>query len=300
MQFPQLLGGMVLGPIGGMHRPIQGRNAFARQCGAMVVALLLSLLSVAPAAAGSDPERFGVGRPMRIDAGERVDTVVTIGGDLTVLGEVEDDAVVIGGTLELGPDARIGGDAVAVGGPLITAEGATIAGERVEMNGAMDDTDDFEFGPFAAAIATFVQVVGAFLISALILALAPQRVRDVATSMRARPGRAALFGLALVLLFLPLLGVLTLSIVGIPLIPVVIMVLAAVLVFGMTALAVSLGYAMPFYSQQRSAFGALAIGYLVIAVISLVPFVGPTLVPLAGLFAAGAVLGRWFGRRAGG
>jgi hypothetical protein len=105
-----------------------------------------------------------------------------------------------------------------------------------------------------------------------------------------------LFGLAIMLLTLPLLGVLTISIVGIPLIPVVIMLLAAVIVFGMTALSVTLGYAMPFYPEQRSAFGALAIGYLLLGVVSLIPFIGPIVVPLAGLFAAGAVLGSWFGR----
>lgn len=266
----------------------------------MAVALLLSLAFVRTAAAGSDPQRFGFGQSMRIDSDERVDTVVTIGGDLTVLGEVEDDAVVIGGTLELGPDARIGGDAIAVGGAIVAARGASIVGDRVELNGTFGSSstaDSLEIGPLAASLATLVQVIGSFVISALILAFAPRRVRSVATLMRARPGRATLFGLAILLLFLPLLGALTISIIGIPLIPVAIMLLAAVLAFGMTALGLTLGYAMPFYSDQRSAIGALAIGYLVIAVIALIPYVGAIVIPLAGLFAGGAVLASWFGAR---
>jgi hypothetical protein len=277
-----------------MNRPIQPRAKLARWCGVAAVALLLSLLLVRPAAAGDDPQRFGFGQSMRVDRGERTDTVVTIGGDLDVLGEVDQDAIVIGGTLELGPEARIGGDAVAVGGSVIAAKGATIGGDRVEINGAIGGEDDgFDVGPLAASLATFVQVVGAFVISALILAFAPGRVRSVAALMRARPGTAALFGLAIVVLFLPLLGALTISIVGIPLIPVVIMLLAGVLVFGMTALALRLGYAMPFYSENRSALGALALGYLAIALVAWIPVVGPIMIPIAGLFAAGAVLASW-------
>lgn len=275
------------------------REPLPRWFGATFVVLLLSLLMVRPAAAGSDPNRFGFGQSMRVDEGERIDTIVTIGGDLTVLGEVEDDAVVIGGTLELGPDARIGGDAVAVGGAVIAASGATIGGDRVEVNGGFDsDSDDArEAGAWATSFGAFIQVIGSFLISALILAFAPRRVRSVAMAMRARPGRATLFGLAILLLFLPLLGALTISIIGIPLVPVAIMLLAAVLAFGMTALGLSLGYAMPFYAENRSAMGALAIGYLLIAVVALIPYLGAIVIPLAGLFAGGAVLATWFGAR---
>jgi hypothetical protein len=281
-----------------MTSSLRPQDRLARYCGAAAVMLLLSLLWARPAAAGSDPQRFGFGQPMRIEQGERVDTVVTIGGDLTVLGEVEDDAVVVGGTLELGPYARVGGDAVAVGGSVVTASGATIGGERVVVDSDFGrETGELEVGPVGVGVATFVQVLASFLVSALILALVPRRVRSVAALMRARPGRATLYGLALMLLFVPLLGALTISIVGIPLIPVVIMLLAAVLVFGMAALGLSLGYAMPFYSEQRSAMGALAIGYLLIGLVALIPWVGVTLVWLAALFAAGAVLASWFGGR---
>jgi hypothetical protein len=289
---------MVLGPISGMNSSFRPRNRLARCCGAAVVVLLLSLLWLPPAAAGSAPERFGFGESMRVNEGERVDTVVTIGGDLTVLGEVEDDAIVVGGTLELGPHARVGGDAVAMGGHIVAANGATIGGEQRVLDSAFArDVARFELGPITSRLAVLVQVLGSFLLSALILLFAPDRVRSVAASMRARPGRATLFGLGILLLFLPLLGALTISIVGIPLIPVVIMLLAAVFIFGMAALGLSLGYAMPFYTQERSAVGALAIGYLLIAVVAMIPWVGGILLPLAGLFAGGATLGSWFGSR---
>ena len=143
-----------------MNRSLRPQDRLARCCGAAAVVLLLSLLWAGPAAAGSDPQRFGFGQSMRINQGERVDTIVTIGGDLTVLGEVEHDAVVVGGTLELGPHARVGGDAVAVGGSVIAANGATIGGDRVELDGQFGrEAGHFEIGPLAASIASFVQVL---------------------------------------------------------------------------------------------------------------------------------------------
>ncbi len=283
-----------------MTSSIHPRDTILRWGGAAAVAIFVSLLWISPALAANGPQRFGFGQPMRVDPGERVDTIVTIGGELTVLGEVEGDAVVVGGTLELGPNARIGGDAVAIGGTIISPEGASIVGDRVEVSGAFGrevSDDDMYIGPLAASIGTFIQVFASFLISALLLAITPRRVRGVADHMRARPGRSTLFGLAILLLFLPLLGALTISIVGIPLIPVAFMLLAAVMVFGITALALRLGYAMPFYSDQRSAMGALAIGYVVLGLIALIPWFGAIAIWLAGLFAGGAVLASWFGGR---
>jgi hypothetical protein len=273
--------------------------------------VFLAVFAVPPTAAAGEtppPQRFSFGQSMRVEAGERVDTIVTVGADLIVHGEVEDNAVVIGGNLELGPEAHVGGDAVAIGGSIVAPASARVLGDRIEFNGAFGrevTREGRRFGPFAgpiaapiaAGIATFVQVLASFLISALLLLFVPRRVRGVADQMRAHPGRAVVFGLAILLLFVPLLGVLTISIVGIPLIPVAIMLLAAIMVFGMTALGLRFGYAMPFYSEQRSAMGALAIGYVLIGLIALIPWAGPALVPLLALFAGGSVLASWFGAR---
>lgn len=274
------------------------RDKFARWWGAVTVMLAL-LLTAGTAAAESGPSRVGFGQPMRVDEGERVEKIVSVGADLTVLGEVEDDAVVVGGTVELGPEAIVGGDVVAIGGTIIAPDSAIIVGDRVEVSGtygqSVGERNGAEVsGALASSFATFVQVIGSFLLSALILAFAPRRVRAVANRVRRNPGRSILFGLAIVILFLPLLGALTISIVGIPLIPIAIMLLAAVLIFGMSALALSIGFGMPFYSEDRSAMGALAIGYLVIAVIALIPWVGAVLIPLGSLYAGGAVLATWF------
>ena len=274
----------------------------------LVAAVLLAALTLPHTATGdetgpeSEPaQRFGFGQSMRVDRGERVDTIVTIGGDLTVLGDVEEDAVVIGGDLELGPAATVGGDAIAIGGAVLGADTAFVGGERIEVDGALRrevTREAWIAPPLATSLATLAQVLASFLISALLLAFVPRRVRGVAEQIRVHPGRATLFGLALLVLFVPLLGALTISVVGIPLIPVAVMLLAAVLVFGLTALGLRIGYALPFYSEERSAMGALALGYTVLAILAIIPWAGALLIPLLALFAGGAVLTTWFGRTA--
>src|SRR5690606_7017657 len=123
---------------------------------------LALLLTAGTAAAESGPSQVGFGQPMRVDQGERVETIVSVGGNLTVLGEVEDDAVVIGGTLELGPEARIGGDAVAVGGTIIAPSGAVVVGDRVEVRGTYGQSVGQRngvgvSGALASSFATFIQ-----------------------------------------------------------------------------------------------------------------------------------------------
>ena len=63
-----------------------------------------------------------------IEAGQVVDEMVVVGGDLRVRGTIEEDAIVVGGDLILEPSGLVGGNAVVTGGRLID-EGGTVRGE---------------------------------------------------------------------------------------------------------------------------------------------------------------------------
>ncbi len=54
--------------------------------------------------------------------------IVVMGGDATIDGQTDDDVVVIGGTLRLGPKAVVGGDVVTVGGEAVIDPAATVRG----------------------------------------------------------------------------------------------------------------------------------------------------------------------------
>jgi hypothetical protein len=250
-------------------------------------------------------ERVVFGQSLTVGPEEVVDKAVAVGGSVTVSGHVRKDAVALGGSITLLPGARVEGDAVAIGGTVSVDEGATLDGDNVSLGGtiptmagsvirgAVGGRPNLHsmFG-FAARMtrAIFLYVI------ALLIALAfPHAVSRIRTYLVNRPGLSALGGLAILLGFLPLCALLAVTIIGIPLIPVAVMLLAALLLFGFTVSAGWLGEKLPFL-QEKTPVKAVALGGVVLAVLSLVPWLGTSLVVLVAAIAAGATLISRFGR----
>ena len=96
--------------------------------------------------------------------------IVVFGGDATIDGHADDDVVVIGGTLRLGPKAVVGGDVVTVGGEAVIDPAATVRGK---VDTAVVDVPNVDLGfgwpmwrdsgtgawwPFAALSATVLRL----------------------------------------------------------------------------------------------------------------------------------------------
>jgi hypothetical protein len=116
----------------------------------LAVALMIAgsaMTSVAKAAPQDSGARVGAaiqtrdaiiefGDPVSIAGNERVQTVVSFGGDVTVAGTVTQTVVAFGGDVRILPTARVGGalspsdpSIVAMGGTITVADGAQVAGE---------------------------------------------------------------------------------------------------------------------------------------------------------------------------
>lgn len=250
-------------------------------------------------------ERVVFGQSLTVGPEEAVDKAVAIGGSVTISGHVRKDAVAVGGSVMLLPGARVEGDAVAIGGTVSVDEGATLDGDNVSLGGTIPTmvgsvvrgavggrpSLHSMFG-FAARMtrAVFLYVI------ALLVALAfPHAVSRIRTYLVDRPGLSALGGLAILLGFLPLCALLAVTIIGIPLIPVAVMLLAALLLFGFTVSAGWLGEKLPFL-QEKTPVKTVALGGVVLALVSLVPWIGTSVVILVAAIAAGATLISRFGR----
>jgi len=220
--------------------------------------------------------RVRVGGDVEVGEDEAVtDDVVVVLGSARVDGLVEGSVVAVGGSIVLGPKARVQGDVTAVGGGIERSSGAVIEGESHEVRfsgphlGPLFRARPWKAwhwsgGPFEGVsggsvdlLSTLVRIGLVALFAALIAAVAPGAVRRVADRAAAEPWRAGLVGLAAELLFVPLLvltvAILAISIIGIPLLLLV--------PFGLIAVA-----------------GAF----------------------LMGLAGTGCALGTWVGRRSGG
>jgi hypothetical protein len=257
-------------------------------------------------------ERTNFGGDVVVKAGEVLEgDAVAVGGSVIVEAGavVEGDAVASGGSVRLEAGAVVEGDAVAVGGEVVLDPGAVVEGDQVSIGGGLGGVVkslvnigvNEELGVhsiFLSVLWTLLRALTLLVIGVLLLTFVPENVGRVRGFLDGKPGHAALAGLAVLLGFVPLCILLAVTIIGIPLIPVAALVLAAMLVMGLTAFATWLGYRIPIFAGRKSAVGALLIGLVVITLVDLIPIVGTTLVTLVGFFAGGAVLLSRFGRLA--
>ena len=251
-------------------------------------------------------ERVVFGHSFTVGANETVDKAVAIGGSVTIAGHVRRDAVAIGGSVTLEPGARVEGDAVAIGGAVSVAEGATLEGDNVSLGGTIPTTVGsmvrwvvggphmFSMFRFAARLTRAVLL---FVIALLIAVAFPGALTRIGTYLVNRPGLSALGGFALLLGFVPLVVLLAVTIIGIPLIPVAVISLVALLLFGFTVSAGWLGEKLPFLRENKTPLRTVALGGVVLVLVGLIPWIGTVVVVLAAVVAAGATLLSRFGRR---
>jgi len=251
-------------------------------------------------------ERVVFGHSLNVGADETVDKAVAIGGSVTIAGHVRRDAVAIGGSVTLQPGARVEGDAVAIGGAVSVAEGATLEGDNVSLGGTIPTTVGSMTrwvvgGPHMFSMFSFAsrltRAVLLFVIALLIAVAFPGALMRIGAYLVNRPGLSALGGVAILLGFVPACVLLAMTIIGIPLIPVAVMVLVALFLFGFTVSAAWLGDRMPGLQEPRTPTKSVARGGAILVVVGLVPWIGTAALILVAAVSAGATLLSRFGRR---
>jgi hypothetical protein len=265
-----------------------------------------------------------LGGPVLVDADEEVFDAIALGGPLTVRGKVRGDAIALGGAVTLEPAAIVDGDVVALGGPVRVAARATVSGDVTAIGGSVDIDPEAtvegqqlrvggslgglisglvhsmagarEVPPFALrALWHVMHAVVLVVVALLVLAFLPERVERVRGFLTTRPGASALGGLAIAVGFVPVIVLLCVSIVGIPLVPVVLVAVAALLAMGITAAATWLGDRLPLLEGRKSPFVALLLGVAVLTLVDLIPIVGGLAVIVLAFAAGGAALFSRFG-----
>lgn len=151
---------------------------------------------------------------IEVPAGQRADDVVAVFGSVTVAGEVMGDVVAVMGSLHLEPGAVVHGDAVAVGGVLDQPQGATVQGETVSVAFVPRI-----FGAPTLSSLILVALVGwlvAILVGWLLILLFPARMMRVAATASARTGLSLLLGIVAGPLLIIAMGLLCVTLIGIP------------------------------------------------------------------------------------
>jgi hypothetical protein len=249
--------------------------------------------------------------------------VVVFGGSLTIHGIVNHDAVVFGGTATLGTTAHIVGNLSTLGSTLDRSQGALVDGQvnngTIPFGGGQNGTippvlaptNPFagftHFSPLNSLFSGVANAVGQSVLLGLIamllmLFLAPRADR-VAHAVLAQPVTAGGLGLLTIIVFPIAIVLSAVTLILIPLIPVIAIAFAAALVFGWIAIGYEIGqrFTKAIHQDWHPAFSA-GLGTFALSLVSsaltnipvlncigwLVPF-------LLGLAAIGAVIMSRFG-----
>jgi hypothetical protein len=187
-----------------------------------------------PTTAVSVGQKVRVGGSVRVEAHEVAETVVAVGGQAHVEGEVERDVATVGGSawidgkvgggvtsvggsVHLGPKAEIGGDVTSVLGHVYADPQAKIHGTKTEVSPGdvmlgrrRGDRDgyDYHVGPFFGTASFFWTILWILLKTLLVcftLLVARPRIEHLERRLLAEPWESGGVGLLSVVAFVPAL-----------------------------------------------------------------------------------------------
>lgn len=293
-----------------LHQTTPGDRPRPRRHGAALPLAALTLLLAAPVAAQAPPDRASVnGVGQTVSTGNRVSlfagdihipadarqrgSVVCLGGDVVIDGQVDQDVVVIGGRLRL--TGEVDGQVVGVFSGM-ELEGADIGVNVVNVGGtlAMDDTRvagqtaDLGLGDWLPGFPSALGLLGAiifwfrllglvlaFLVVVLLIVVSPERVRLIAEEAPVRYGTAWFVGLLVYVLFgLLVLPLAAATLIGLPVVVAMFVVFKWLGIAGlMLAVGERLGRGM---GRRMSPLGAVMLVFVPLALLRLIPLLlGP-------------------------
>jgi hypothetical protein len=269
----------------------------------LVIGLLALAVLVSPAAAR---QRFALEKDVVVAAGETQDNVFTLGGTVVVDGRVKQSIVAVGGTITISGEvgdsvvgigarvllkssAAVRGDVVTLGGSLEKEPGATVGGDTVYFR-ASDINDKFLKNGLLAGLVSFSFVPFFFvfklitfclwLLAGLIVAgIFPRPVAKAAEVVRTSFWPVMGIGLLTIALFTTLVifaALLSLVLIGIPILIVLVWAGFVIKLFGRVVLFYFFGESLlrAVRSRRITALGAVLLGVVVVSVAGLVPILG--------------------------
>jgi hypothetical protein len=246
--------------------------------------------------------RFG--GSVTVPENQVVENALAFGGNVTVSpnARVLDTAIAFGGDVILKKGARVEADAYSFGGKIVQEEGAIVGGERTtfsDRHGMMDGSNRVRISFFAQylfnAIFRISAAVVAAILGLIILNTSPQFLPNLAKKLRKYPGLAALWGMGAIVGIIFGSIFLAITLIGIPLIPLLSLTVIITSLVGSLAVALFVGQSLV-SNRNWSLQQQFLVGLAILTVMTLIPFFGGLIVFLANMFGLGVILLWKFGR----
>jgi hypothetical protein len=246
--------------------------------------------------------RFG--GSVTVPENQVVENALAFGGNVTVSpnAKVLDTAIAFGGDVILQKGARVEGDAYSFGGKIVQEPGAIVNGERATfsdrhgmMYGADRGRSSFFAQYFFSVIFRISAAVVAVILGLIVLHTSPQFLLNLSTKLRQHSGLTAVWGIGAIVAMIFVSVFLAITLIGIPLIPLLILTTIVTSLVGSLGVALFVGQSL-ISNDKRSLQQQFLVGLAIVTVLSLIPFFGGLVVFLVNLFGLGVILLWKFGR----
>jgi hypothetical protein len=246
---------------------------------------------------------FKLGEDILINKGTKAGTIIAIGGQSTVSGTVEGNVIALGNSVVLTKTAVVSGNVVSLGGVVVLGRGAEVDGTVTEINSSnLSDvittilSDEWEGWSWVQAIFSLALFLCTLIIACSCAYFFPAH-RNVAAAVRHYTWKSTWWGIFGLILVMPLAVLLTVSVVGIVLIPleIILVVCAGFMGFIAVAQLVGAGLLRLFKRKETALVRETFLGLSGIWLIGWLPVVGWMLKVFALTIGLGAVIFTRFG-----
>jgi hypothetical protein len=247
---------------------------------------------------------FKIGEDVAVEEGSRINHVLTINGQITVSGNVEGNVIAIGNSIVLTKRAVVRGNVFTFGGVIVMGKGAEVQGSITEINSSnISDvitkvlSDEWEGWSWVFAIFSLTIFFSILIIAILIVVLMPKPIRVIAASIQEETVKITLWGLLGIVLVVPLAILLTVSVIGIVLIPLEMILVVSAGLLGFIAMSQLLGqklYAL-FKRPPQPILRETFWGLVALWLIGWIPYIGWMVKVLALMMGLGSVIYTRFG-----
>ena len=270
---------------------------------ALLLILGLFFCSVSTVSADSS-NIVKIGSDVTIEEGTKVRNVLAIGGQITIDGVVDNHIVAIGGSIVLTGKAVVGGSVFCIGGIIVKGRGAEVYGNLTEINA--DDisaaianalSEEWEGWSWIFAIISISIFLGVLLLTFLTVFLIPKPIRLISSAIKEKPFKVTVWGLAGLVLIVPLAVLLAISVVGIVLIPLEMTIVLCAVLVGFIAVSQLVGRKLftVLKRHDQSMMRETIWGLIILWLIGWIPYVGWIVKMCAIIIGLGGVLLTRFG-----
>jgi len=246
--------------------------------------------------------RFGGG--ITVPEGKVVENALAFGGSVTVSpnAKVVDTAIAFGGNVTVQKGAQVEGDAYAFGGKVVQEPGAIIRGANTTFSNPHGIMQGSHHGKssrfvyyFSSALFRIFAAIVAAILGLIVLRTNSQFLPNLATELRQHSGLTALWGLGAIISFVFACVFLAITLIGIPLIPLLILTMMITTLVGSLGVALFVGQRLV-RENNWSVEKQFLLGLAALSILTLVPVVGGFVIFLVNLFGLGVLLLWQFGR----